>query len=44
MGSTGMLIPDVYAARARTALGYVASTDEDAVARVTAMEAKEGLG
>jgi len=43
-GSTGMLIPNVYLARARTTLGYVASTDEDAVVRVMAREAKEGLG
>lgn len=43
-GSTGMLIPNVYLARPRTTLGYVASTDEDAVVRVMAREAKEGLG
>ena len=44
MGPTGMLIPDVYATRARTTLGYVASTDEDAVVRVMSREAREGLG
>lgn len=43
MGSTGMLIPDVYTGRARTTLGYVASTDEDAVVRVMAREAREEL-
>jgi len=43
-GRTGMLIPDAYIARAKTTLGYVASTDEDAVARVMAREAREGLG
>ena len=43
MGSTGMLIPNVYITRARTTLGYVASTDEDAVVRVMAREAGEGL-
>ena len=44
MGSTGMLIPDMYITRARTTLGYVASTDEDAVVRVMAREAREELG
>ena len=44
MGSTGMLIPNAYITRARTTLGYVASTDEDTVARVMAREAREGLG
>jgi hypothetical protein len=44
MGSTGMLIPDAYVSRARATLGYVASTDEDAVVRVMAREAGEGLG
>ena len=44
MGSTGMLIPDAYLIRARATLGYVASTDEDAVVRVMAREAKEYLG
>lgn len=44
MGSTGMLIPDVYIARARTTLGYVASTDEDAVVKIMAREAREELG
>ena len=43
MGPTGMLIPDVYAARARATLGYVASMDEDAVVRVMAREAREEL-
>ena len=44
VGSTGMLIPGAYITRARTTLGYVASTDEDAVVRVMAREAREGLG
>lgn len=44
MGFTGILIPDVYITRARTTLGYVASTDEDIVVRVMAREAREGLG
>ena len=44
MGSTGMLIPNTHITRARTTLGYVASTDEDAVVRVMAREAREELG
>ena len=44
MGPAGMLIPNAHTSRARTTLGYVASTDEDAVARVMAREAREGLG
>lgn len=44
IGSTGMLIPIAYITRARTTLGYVGSTDEDAVVRVMAREAREGLG
>jgi len=44
MGPAGLLIPDAYITRARTTLGYVASTDEDAVVRIMAREAKEGLG
>ena len=44
MGPTGMLIPGVYITRARTTLGYVASTDEDAVVRIMAREAREELG
>jgi len=44
MGPTGLLIPDVYITSARTTLGYIASTDEDAVVRIMAREAKEGLG
>jgi hypothetical protein len=44
MGFTGMLLPETYLARARTTLGYIASTDEDAVVRVMAREAREGLG
>jgi len=43
-GFTGMLIPDAYLIRARTTLGYIAVTDEDAVVRVMAREAREGLG
>lgn len=43
-GFTGMLIPDTYLMRARTTLGYVAVTDVDAVVRIMAREAKEGLG
>lgn len=43
-GPAGMLIPDAQTTRARTTLGYVASTDEDAVVRVMAREAREGLG
>jgi len=43
-GFTGMLIPDAYVTRARTTLGYVAVTDEDAIVRVMAREAREGLG
>ena len=43
MGPVGMLIPAAQTVRARTTLGYVASTDEDAVVRVMAREAKEGL-
>ena len=43
MDSTGMLIPGVDITRARATLSYVASTDEDAVVRVMAMEAREGL-
>ena len=43
MGSVGMLIPNVYITRARATLGYVASTDEDAVVGVMAREAREGL-
>lgn len=44
MGSMGTLIPNTYITRARTTLGYVASTDEDAVVRVMAREVREGLG
>ena len=44
MGFTGMMIPDAYLTRARTTLGYVAVTDEDAVVRVMAREVREGLG
>ena len=44
MGSTGMLIPDVYIPRAKTILGYVASSDEDTVVRIMAREAREELG
>ena len=44
MGPAGMLIPNERTSRARTTLGYVASTDEDAIVRVMAREAKEGLG
>ena len=33
----------MYIARVRGALGYVASTDGDVVARVVAREAREGL-
>ena len=44
VGFTGMLIPDAHITRARTTLGYVAVTDEDAVARVMARETREGLG
>lgn len=44
VGSMGMLIPDVYITRARTTLGYVAGTDEDAVVRVMARETREELG
>jgi len=44
MGSTGMLIPNTYITRAKTTLGYIASTDEDAVVRVMAREAREELG
>ena len=43
VGPTGMLIPDVYVTRARATLGYVANTDEDAVVRAMAREAREGL-
>ena len=43
-GFTGTLIPDAYLTRASTTLGYVAVTDEDAVVRVMAGEAREGLG
>ena len=43
-GSTGMLIPDAYLMRARTTLGYIVVTDEDAIVRVMAREAREGLG
>ena len=42
-GFAGMLIPDAYLVRARTTLGYVAVTDGDAVVRVMAREAREGL-
>ena len=44
MGSTGMLVPGAYLTRARATLGYVASTDEDAIVRIMAREAGEGLG
>ena len=44
MGFAGMLIPNAHLIRARTTLGYVASTDEDAVVRIMAREAREGLG
>jgi hypothetical protein len=44
MGPAGTLIPDAYTARARTTLGYVANTDEDAMVRIMAREAMEGLG
>jgi hypothetical protein len=44
MGSTGILVPGAYLTRARATLGYVASTDEDAVVRIMAREAGEGLG
>ena len=43
MGSAGMLIPNVYITRERATLGYVASTDEDALVRVMAREARERL-
>jgi len=43
-GPTGILIPGVDLTRARTTLGYVVVTDEDAVVRVMAREAGEGLG
>lgn len=43
IGSTGMLIPNTYITRARTTLGYIASTDEDAVVRVMAREVREIL-
>jgi hypothetical protein len=43
MGPTGMLIPDVHVGRAKTTLGYVATTDDDPVVRVMAREAGEGL-
>ena len=44
MGSMGMLVPGTYLKRARATLGYVASTDEDAIVRIMAREAGEGLG
>jgi hypothetical protein len=44
IGPTGMLISGAHTVRARTTLEYVANTDEDAVVRVMAREAKEGLG
>ena len=39
----GTLISDAHTARARMTLEYVAVTDEDAIVRVMAREAKEGL-
>ena len=44
LGPAGTLISDVHMTRARTTLGYVTSTDEDAVVRIMAREAREGLG
>jgi hypothetical protein len=43
MGSMGILVPGAYLTRASATLGYVASTDEDAVVRIMAREAGEGL-
>jgi len=43
-GPMRISIPGVYLTRARTTLGYVAVTDEDAAVRVMAREAREGLG
>ena len=40
---SGSILPDIFIRRAKIVLSYVASTDQDAVVRIMAREASEGL-